>query len=647
MKKLNSLIAVCLLFAIVSRAQNTDYAKGNFYGGAQGGYLFKNKANNDNKAWHLKDGRFAELNVGYKKNSWGVSAALGYLLLQRDPKKFETHYVNRRQMFDSITGGIVPPLVAGFDVVPQDLNFGPTQHAQMKYEDLDSYYFLLGPEYWLGKGRWKAQLQAQAGVGYTQFGYYVVNGKTDMTKETELYQDAGGANYDVTASADYVNFAGTTKTFNAAMGNVTGAITDKRALHFMARATASVNYFVTPTIAVHAGASYWYIPSPDMTAYSSDMGSYVYNTVPVSAVAYQGRYSFTNHFEANNISNFSANAGIKIFLHKNAKTPKPVPVVATAEVAAAPASVVTKAVAKDVIIVVKDKQTGLALSGVQVQVLKDGVYYSTGMTDQNGQLEKITDVSPGNYTIKGSKNNIVTNDIAIAQTEFEQEAKSIFKELLHDDPRFTLIGNTVNKKDKSNLSGINTSLTNVYNAGVTHQTSDAGGKFIYQLEQGTDYTVVANEKGYFSNSETVTTKGLDRSKTLYTTLLLGIDELSAGNQFELKNILYPLNKADITADAALILDRLVATMHDNPELEIELSSHTDSRGSAVYNQSLSQKRAQSAINYLVRKGIAKKRLVAKGYGESKLLNSCADGTNCSEEEHAINRRTEIKVLKNN
>ncbi len=647
MKKLNSLIAVLLLFAIVSKAQTTDYAKGNFYGGAQGGYLFKNKANNDNKAWHLKDGRFAELNFGYKKNSWGVSGALGYLLLQREPKQFERHYVNRQQMYDSITGGIVPPLVAGFDVKPQDLNFGPTQHAQFKYEDLDSYYFLLGPEYWLGKGRWKGLLQAQAGVGYTQFGYYVVNGKTDMIKETELYQDAGATNYDVTASADYVNFAGTTKTFNAASGNVTSTINDKREVHFMARASASVEYFITPTIAAHIGGSYWYIPSPDMTAFSSDRGTYVYQTQPTGP-SYQGRYSFTNNYQSNAISNFSANAGIKIFLHKDAKTPKPAPVAAlTPEPVVATTTPVAKAVAKDVMIVVKDKQTGLALSGVQVQVLKDGAYYTTGITDQNGQLEKLTNVSPGNYTIKGSKNNIATNDMAIATTEFEQEAKSIFKELLHDDPRFTLIGNTVNKKDKSNLSGINTSLTNVFNSGVTHQISDAGGKFIYQLEQGTDYTVVANEKGFFSNSETVTTKGLDRSKTLYTTLVLGIDELSAGNQFELKNILYPLNKTDITPEAATILDRLVSTMKDNPALEIELSSHTDSRGSAAYNQTLSQKRAQSAINYLVKNGIAKSRLVAKGYGESRLLNTCADGTNCSEEEHAINRRTEIKVLKNN
>ncbi|MCY1379264.1 Photosystem I chlorophyll a apoprotein A2 [compost metagenome] len=80
-------------------------------------------------------------------------------------------------------------------------------------------------------------------------------------------------------------------------------------------------------------------------------------------------------------------------------------------------------------------------------------------------------------------------------------------------------------------------------------------------------------------------------------------------------------------------------------MTIELSSHTDSRGERQYNQSLSQQRAEAAVNYLVSKGIARKRLVAKGYGENRLVNNCADGVNCTEEEHEQNRRTEIKVLK--
>jgi outer membrane protein OmpA-like peptidoglycan-associated protein len=86
-------------------------------------------------------------------------------------------------------------------------------------------------------------------------------------------------------------------------------------------------------------------------------------------------------------------------------------------------------------------------------------------------------------------------------------------------------------------------------------------------------------------------------------------------------------------------------MNDNPSIVIELGSHTDSRGSATSNQSLSQKRAQSAVDYIVKKGgIASSRISAKGYGESALKNQCADGVTCSETEHQQNRRTEIRVV---
>ncbi|MCY1538605.1 Photosystem I chlorophyll a apoprotein A2 [compost metagenome] len=86
-------------------------------------------------------------------------------------------------------------------------------------------------------------------------------------------------------------------------------------------------------------------------------------------------------------------------------------------------------------------------------------------------------------------------------------------------------------------------------------------------------------------------------------------------------------------------------MRDNPSLEIELGSHTDSRGKDSYNLALSQRRAQSVVNYLVSKGISRMRMKAKGYGETQLLNGCEDGVPCTDEQHQENRRTVFKVLK--
>ena len=85
-------------------------------------------------------------------------------------------------------------------------------------------------------------------------------------------------------------------------------------------------------------------------------------------------------------------------------------------------------------------------------------------------------------------------------------------------------------------------------------------------------------------------------------------------------------------------------MRDNPTLKIELSSHTDSRGSDEYNETLSQRRAQAVVDYLVTRGIARVRMVAQGYGERRLLNRCSNGIACSIAEHQANRRTELEVI---
>jgi peptidoglycan-associated lipoprotein len=118
-----------------------------------------------------------------------------------------------------------------------------------------------------------------------------------------------------------------------------------------------------------------------------------------------------------------------------------------------------------------------------------------------------------------------------------------------------------------------------------------------------------------------------------------------GDIITIENILYDLDKSDIRHDASLILDKLLKVLTDHPKMTIELRSHTDSRATAVYNLKLSDQRAKSAAAYLFSKGIAKDRIIGKGYGETMLLNKCSDGVSCTEAEHQVNRRTEFKVLK--
>ena len=127
---------------------------------------------------------------------------------------------------------------------------------------------------------------------------------------------------------------------------------------------------------------------------------------------------------------------------------------------------------------------------------------------------------------------------------------------------------------------------------------------------------------------------------------LALNPIRKGQKFKLENIFYDLNKSSLREESKSALDKLSVFLLEN-DLKIELSAHTDSRGSGSYNQRLSQARAQSCVDYLKKKGVLSKNMRAKGYGEYKLVNRCKNGVKCSEEEHQENRRTEVKILEVN
>ena len=134
-------------------------------------------------------------------------------------------------------------------------------------------------------------------------------------------------------------------------------------------------------------------------------------------------------------------------------------------------------------------------------------------------------------------------------------------------------------------------------------------------------------------------------------LILCVNELKVGSTFVLNNIYYDFDKCNIRQDASVDLDHLVEIMRNYPNMEIELSSHTDQRGTDAYNNKLSQCRAESAVDYIVSKGISKSRITAVGYGKTKPIEDCTKIKGCPTTSqgdcpcHQKNRRTEIKILK--
>jgi outer membrane protein OmpA-like peptidoglycan-associated protein len=173
-------------------------------------------------------------------------------------------------------------------------------------------------------------------------------------------------------------------------------------------------------------------------------------------------------------------------------------------------------------------------------------------------------------------------------------------------------------------------------------TSGDGG--IINLHVPCEYSclVTAESDGYLKTTKQITIKGKSSGSVVRDTVLLYKAQIN--KTFRLENIYYDYDKWDILPASETELNKLVKILQDNPSLKVELGSHTDSRGSDSYNKLLSQKRSDSAVGYILKNGIPKDRIVAKGYGESILINKCKNGVKCSDDEHRQNRRTEFKIL---
>lgn len=156
-------------------------------------------------------------------------------------------------------------------------------------------------------------------------------------------------------------------------------------------------------------------------------------------------------------------------------------------------------------------------------------------------------------------------------------------------------------------------------------------------------SIVADVKavGYAGTTHSITTVDKPYGIVKETVLL---DKIVKDMIFVLENIHYDFDKWDILPESETELNKLVDLMNQYPKMKVELRSHTDSRGSDSYNEKLSQKRSDSAVGYIVNKGIDTNRITAKGYGESELVNKCEDGVSCTAAEHRENRRTDFKVI---
>ncbi|WP_188621039.1 OmpA family protein [Flavobacterium suaedae] len=200
----------------------------------------------------------------------------------------------------------------------------------------------------------------------------------------------------------------------------------------------------------------------------------------------------------------------------------------------------------------------------------------------------------------------------------------------------------VTVKDKNTgkpLANANVTILDDKQYSIETRKTDANGKLSYDVDCDRVYSLKVAAKGYENSELSLTkTKGGDVN---VDALLKPLDDIIVDGAIMLKNIYFDYNKSNIKPETAAELDKLVGIMEQNPDMKIEVKAHSDNRGSDQYNLELSDRRARATVQYVISQGIDKSRISGKGYGESQLKIDCND---CTEEQHAVNRRTEFIIV---
>jgi len=248
-----------------------------------------------------------------------------------------------------------------------------------------------------------------------------------------------------------------------------------------------------------------------------------------------------------------------------------------------------------------------------------------------------------------TNNGVFTSNRPEGQGDDDLYVFTNTKPLFEFDYNARIIGKVLDKN--TNLPIANASVTLYDNKGkeLGRITTNETGDFVFEkVLSNATYTTQGSKETYSTNDTRPSLALYEREVS--TTIVLDQDQykleqgLDLAKALSLHHIYFDLDKSYIRKDAKVELEKIVEVLTQNPSIKIEIGSHTDSRQSKQYNQALSQRRAKSTLEYLVKRGIAKNRLTAKGYGETQLVNQCADGVKCSEEEHQLNRRSTFVIV---
>lgn len=301
---------------------------------------------------------------------------------------------------------------------------------------------------------------------------------------------------------------------------------------------------------------------------------------------------------------------------------------------------------KTISVTIIDAQSGKRIDAANLVVTNEGNKASKNYVLPNGYTSQIQFMLNATFNFAVNKAGYEATSISKAITLLDT---GLVIKMQPKPVGCILQGFIKTKADSRKIDSVIVSLLDQNDPSKTYTTlTDTNGFYRFvDIKSNTTYKISASKSGYFSKSQKLigdNKKCINYSESSFDYQKdFTLEQIILGKAIKIDNIYFDVNKYNIRPDAAKELDKVVKLLVENPEIIIELSSHTDSRGSDQANFLLSDNRAKSSVEYIISKGIAANRITGKGYGESKLVNKCGNGVVCTDKEHQQNRRTEFQV----
>ncbi len=314
-----------------------------------------------------------------------------------------------------------------------------------------------------------------------------------------------------------------------------------------------------------------------------------------------------------------------------------------------------------------DEESELVLSDLELTTTSENI----AIKRSSDRFFEVTLPKKDCYNFLAGKKDYIPEDISMCSKDITAGDTLYF--LMQKQPQLVsrIEGMVIDQFSGRPVANTSLVLTNTNTGSVGEYISNDSGQFVIELPGDNCYSLKVSKDDFFTkkidqpycvetqevrnflmdiylqpfNRTTEATPELLASKTGDTEFKISQKVYEEDNSVAyLLNIYYDSGRASVRKEGVAELEKLLALLQENPDIIVEISSHTDAKGNNTMNEKLSQRRAHAIVKYLIGKGIPSDRLVAIGYGETQPVNGCMDGVDCSEEEHQLNRRTEFRVL---